>query len=190
MAVAKVGLGKAAFIGDSYPVEDATPKYLREETGPKNKTYDGFKEADDATLLLNIVDWLADEESYTSLVDVDGLLLDQPTALLPIVYPQTSWPSSYGYSGTFSVTADNKGYAYKDITVQIKPNTTGAASLRLRQNGRNLITNNVTIANVAAEPLPETEEPLTEVLGLSKISSACTQAKGKLVTVLAVKKAA
>ncbi|WP_210088196.1 DUF5689 domain-containing protein [Paenibacillus turicensis] len=276
VAIAKVGLGKAAFIGDSSPVEDATPKYLREETGAKKKTYDGFKEADDATLLLNIVDWLADEESYTSLVDLDGLLLDQPTALLPIENPQTSvepqpepwsqpaagykwwdastfksgsygasdgvvsnpaysfvhqailpnaapfqirvevknlasnstlsglsagiylsggtqvakiqngdgtWPSSYGYSGTFSVTADNKGYAYKDITVQIKPNTTGAASLRLRQNGSNLITNNVTIANVAAEPLPETEAPHTEVPELINISSARTQAEGTVVTI-------
>ncbi len=35
VAVSKVGLGKAAFIGDSSPVEDATPKYLREETGTK-----------------------------------------------------------------------------------------------------------------------------------------------------------
>lgn len=279
VAVAKVGFGKAAFIGDSSPVEDATPKYLREETGAKKKTYDGFKEADDAKLLLNIVDWLADEESYTSLVDVDGLLLDQPTALLPIENLQTSvepkpepwsqpatgykwwdastfksgsygasagvisnpaysfvhqaklpntapfqirvefknlapnstlsglsagiylsggtqvakiqngdgtWPSSYGYSGTFSVTADNKGYAYKDITVQIKPNTTGTASLRLRQNGSNLITDNVTIANVAAEPLPEIEAPQAEVSELSKISST----PNIKVEVVAVEKAA
>lgn len=64
-----------------------------------------------------------------------------------------TWPSSYGYSGTFSVTVDNMGYAYKDITVQIKSNTIGAASLRLRQNGSNLVTNNVTIDNVAVTPI-------------------------------------
>jgi hypothetical protein len=34
-AVSKLGLGKAAFIGDSSAVEDVTPKYLREETGAK-----------------------------------------------------------------------------------------------------------------------------------------------------------
>ncbi|GAA3325236.1 hypothetical protein GCM10020331_056290 [Ectobacillus funiculus] len=34
-AISKVGAGKAAFIGDSSPVEDSTPKYLREENGSK-----------------------------------------------------------------------------------------------------------------------------------------------------------
>ncbi len=42
-AIAKVGLGKAAFIGDSSPVEDATPKYVREDSGQTKKTYDGYK---------------------------------------------------------------------------------------------------------------------------------------------------
>lgn len=83
-AVSKVGLGKAAFIGDSSPVEDATPKYLREETGTKKTTYDGFKEQDDAVLLVNIVDWLSNKEEYTSLTEVKSLQLDQPTALLPL----------------------------------------------------------------------------------------------------------
>ena len=48
-AVSKVGTGKAAFIGDSSPVEDATPKYKREDTGSSKTTYDGFKEQDDYT---------------------------------------------------------------------------------------------------------------------------------------------
>lgn len=50
-AIAKVGLGKAAFIGDSSPVEDATPKYVREDSGQTKKTYDGYKEENDAILL-------------------------------------------------------------------------------------------------------------------------------------------
>ncbi|ULT59324.1 Ig domain protein group 2 domain protein [Neobacillus drentensis] len=89
-AVSKLGLGKAAFIGDSSAVEDATPKYLREETGAKKTTYDGFKEQNDGTLLVNIIDWLAKQESYTSLTQVSGLQLDQPTALLSMENPQTS----------------------------------------------------------------------------------------------------
>ncbi|WP_306418534.1 Ig domain protein group 2 domain protein [Bacillus sp. AFS076308] len=89
-AVSKLGLGKAAFIGDSSPVEDATPKYLREETGSIKTTYDGFKEQTDSTLLVNIVDWLAKQESYTALSQVSGLLLDQPTTLLSMENPQTS----------------------------------------------------------------------------------------------------
>lgn len=89
-AIAKVGAGKAAFIGDSSPVEDATPKYLREETGATKKTYDGFKEVDDATFLVNTVKWLAVKESYTSLAQVPGLTLDTATSLLPIEAPTAS----------------------------------------------------------------------------------------------------
>ena len=79
-AIAKVGLGKAAFIGDSSPVEDATPKYVREDSGQTKKTYDGYKE-DDAILLENIVNWLSNKETFTSLDQVNGLQLDSPTAL-------------------------------------------------------------------------------------------------------------
>ncbi len=89
-AIAKVGTGKAAFIGDSSPVEDATPKYLREETGSSKTTYDGFKEQNDSTLLVNMVNWLAQKESYTKLSDVTGLQLDQPTSLLTMENPATS----------------------------------------------------------------------------------------------------
>ncbi|GAB1158584.1 hypothetical protein YWY31_46090 [Paenibacillus illinoisensis] len=89
-AIAKVGAGKAAFIGDSSPVEDATPKYLREETGASKKTYDGFKEVDDSTFLVNTVKWLAVKESYTSLSQVSGLTLDTPTSLLAIETPANS----------------------------------------------------------------------------------------------------
>ena len=59
VAISKLKRGKAAFIGDSSPVEDATPKYRNEETGKPKRTYDGFQEADNAELLLNMVDWLA-----------------------------------------------------------------------------------------------------------------------------------
>lgn len=277
VAVSKVGLGKAAFIGDSSPVEDASPKYLREETGAKKTTYDGFKEVDDAKLLLNTINWLAAQEDYTNLNQVDGLTLDQPTALLPFEDPAVStepqpepwaspaagykwwdsstfkpgsygssvtvtqpvfnvihqdqlpnaqefqirvkidnlapnsttsgysagiyvtggtqvaqvqnpdgtFPTSYGYSQTFSVTADANGTAYRDIGVRIKPGTTGAASLRLRQNGTNLLTKSVTIANVPAQPLPaieQPEEPGTQIPELSSIAAARTQNEGQVVT--------
>ena len=246
VAVAKVGQGKAAFIGDSSPVEDATPKYRREETGSTKTTYDGFTEQDDAELLVNLMNWLAVKESYTSLNQVSGLQLDQPTTLHTFEAPAAStepqaepwsapaagykwwdpstfkagsygsstvvsnpvysfvhqntlpnaqnfqirvvvnglapnttvsgfsagiyltggtqvakiqnadgsWPSAYGYSSTFNLTSNSQGQAIKDLTVQIKPGTSGSANLRLRQNGSNLLTNSVTIGNVPAEPLP------------------------------------
>ncbi|MGM0882497.1 MAG: lamin tail domain-containing protein [Bacillota bacterium] len=89
-AISKVGAGKAAFIGDSSPVEDATPKYKREETGGTKTTYAGFSEQNDATLLVNTVNWLSTKESYTSLNQVSGLTLDQATPLLAMENPQTS----------------------------------------------------------------------------------------------------
>lgn len=251
VAVSKLGGGKAAFIGDSSPVEDVTPKYLREDTGAKKTTYDGFKEVDDGALLVNTVDWLSTKESYTSFSQVNGLQLDQPTALLPFETPALStepqpepwaapnagykwydrstykpgsyggstvvsnpaysfvrqttlpnsgisfpvrvvfnnlapnstvsnyqigiyltsggaqiaqvqnadgtWPTAYGYSANFSVTADAAGHAYKDLTVRLKAGSAGAANLRLRQNGTNLLTEGVALGNVPAEPLPDDE---------------------------------
>jgi len=125
-AVAKVGAGKAAFIGDSSPVEDATPKYKREENGATKTTYDGFKELNDGVLLVNMVNWMTNKESYTSFDQVAGLTLDAPTPLLSMETPATStepqaepwaapaagykwWDSStfkigsYGYGGSVVV---------------------------------------------------------------------------------------
>ncbi|WP_413409876.1 DUF5689 domain-containing protein [Paenibacillus amylolyticus] len=272
VAVSKLGAGKAAFIGDSSPVEDASPKYLREETGTRKTTYDGFKEVDDAVLLVNTVNWLATQENYTSLTEVNGLELDTATALLPFEEPAAStepqaepwsapaagykwydrstfkagsyggpassanaaysfvkqdtlpnaedfqirvvvenmapnttvsgysagiyltggtqvamiqnesgtWPTSYGYSSTFSVTSDSQGRGIKDLNVRIKPGTTGAASLRLRLNGSNLITNTVTVGNVPAEQLPEEEGPIPAAI---TVAEARTKAAGTTVTI-------
>lgn len=247
-AVSKVGGGKAAFIGDSSPVEDSSPKYLREETGTAKTTYSGWQEQDDATLMVNIVEWLATKESYTSLSQVAGLTLDQPTALysweqpanstepqaepwaapaagykwwdpttfksgsygytgttptpapgysfvhqsvLPNQYefqvkiiktgmtPNTTesnynigvytssgtqiaktmnsngtWPTSYGYSSYFSLTADSTGKAEKIVTMKLNPTYSGSANMRLRQSTTNKFTEAVTVGNVAVEPLP------------------------------------
>ncbi|WP_084134768.1 lamin tail domain-containing protein [Paenibacillus harenae] len=119
-AIAKVGAGKAAFIGDSSPVEDATPKYKREETGGTKTTYAGFQEQNDATLLVNIVNWLSAKESYTSLNQVSGLTLDQPTPLLAMENPQTStepqsepWAApAAGYKWYDSSTFKSGSYGY------------------------------------------------------------------------------
>ncbi|WP_425433883.1 OmpL47-type beta-barrel domain-containing protein [Marininema mesophilum] len=264
-AIAKVGKGKAAFIGDSSPVEDASPKYLREETGTAKKTYDGYKEVDDGKLLINTMNWLTKQENYTRLSDIEKLELDKPTSLLDIENPATStepkpepwappsegyhwwdpstfkpgsygspkeapttavygmvrqetlpnkkefkiravadnmaagstvsglqigiylaggqqvakiknedgtWPPSYGYSEKFSLTANEKGHAAKELTVSINPAVTGQASLRLRLNGSNLNTESVSIADVDVQPLPDDGPRVPE-----KISVA--EARGK-----------
>lgn len=273
-AVSKLGAGKAAFIGDSSPVEDITPKYLREDNGAKKTTYDGFKgEANNSVFLVRTVQWLAHDESYTDFSQVPGLQLDQPTPLLPIEIPaqttepkpepwsapepgykwydpttfkpgsygstqqppvdpvykfvhqntlpnaqtfqlrvvadnlppgQTisdlsvgiyltggtqvakfqnasgSWPTSYGYSTNFSMTANAAGHAYKDLTVQINPSVSGSANLRLKVAGSNTLTKAVSIANVPAEPLPDDETPVPEKISIAEARQA---ADNTLVTV-------
>ena len=247
VAVSKVSGGKAAFIGDSSPIEDASPKYLKEETGATKTTYAGWQEQNDATLMVNIVEWLSKKESYTLLNQVAGLTLDQPTALLAMEDPASStepvaepwaapaagykwwdpttfkpgsygsssttnttpgysfvhqatlpnqyqfqvkivkngmtpnstesnynigvytstgtqvakvqndngtWPTSYGYSAYFSLTADANGHAEKIVTMQLNPTTSGAANMRLRQSTTAKYTEAVTVGNVPVEPLP------------------------------------
>lgn len=73
VAIAKSGLGKAAFIGDSSPVEDASPKYRRQDSGSAKKTYPGWTDPGDAaTLSVNIINWLATPESYTEFDNNNG----------------------------------------------------------------------------------------------------------------------
>ena len=67
VAISKPSAGKAAFIGDSSPIEDNTPKYLREDTGKAKSTYSGWTDTGNAaTLCVNIINWLSTQESYTS----------------------------------------------------------------------------------------------------------------------------
>ncbi|MBL0386009.1 endonuclease [Tumebacillus sp. ITR2] len=275
-AISKVGLGKAAFIGDSSPIEDASPKYLREENGKTKTTYDGWKEVDDAKYFTNLVNWLAKKESYTALNQVPGLQLDQPTQLLAMENPVTStepqaepwaapdagykwwdsstykpgsygttsvvnppagnpaystvhqavlpnaqdfqvrvvadnltpfatlsnfnlgiyltggtqigqvqnadgtWPTAYGYSSSFSLTADSLGHATKDLTVRVKSGSTGAANLRFRQGSNALKTEAVTLGNVPAEPLPKDKPPVPATVS---ISAARAGGANQLVTV-------
>lgn len=110
VAIAKVGQGKAAFIGDSSAVEDSSPKYLKEETGGTKKTYDGYSEADDATLLMQLTNWLSAKESYTSFTTA-GITLDTATPLFDYESPAASTePQSEPWS------APSSGYKWYDAT--------------------------------------------------------------------------
>ncbi|SFC60237.1 DUF6359 domain-containing protein [Pseudoalteromonas denitrificans] len=73
VAIAKSGKGKAAFIGDSSPIEDTTPKYKRQDNGNSKKTYPGWTDSGNAAQLsVNIINWLAKTENYTSFNNEDG----------------------------------------------------------------------------------------------------------------------
>jgi len=274
-AIAKSGKGKAAFIGDSSPVEDATPKYTREENGQQKKTYDGFKEADDAVLLVQMIEWLAKQEDYNNFVEV-GFPLDQVSPQLNQEIPENStepkaepwaepapgylwydtstfapgsfgstvapvkqadytvvnpnilpnnlpftievkatnlepgqvvgdlntgiynptggaqlakvkrigeaWPSAYGYSNLFSLTADDGGTASIKLEVQLNPNFNGEARLRLRSGKTNLLTKDVKITAAESETGPETGTPPVEDTS-SSIDKALKSELGSKVTV-------
>ncbi|MFJ9463191.1 DNA-binding protein [Viridibacillus arvi] len=83
VAIGKKALGKSAFIGDSSPVEDDTPKYLNEENGSTKRTYSGFTEKDNGELLVKVVDWLAQKEVYTDFTST-SITLDQTSPILPL----------------------------------------------------------------------------------------------------------
>ncbi|UOQ49282.1 Ig domain protein group 2 domain protein [Gracilibacillus caseinilyticus] len=90
VAIGKHSLGKIAVIGDSSPVEDITPKYKREETGGTKTTYDGFYDQDNHILLVNLINWLATQENYTSFNQLSNFNLDQATSLLSMENPVSS----------------------------------------------------------------------------------------------------
>jgi hypothetical protein len=72
VAISKPGKGKAAFIGDSSPIEDISPKYRNHESGKKKKTHDGWNRAGKADRLsVNIVNWLAKTENYVGFDDIE-----------------------------------------------------------------------------------------------------------------------
>lgn len=73
VAIAKSGAGKAAFIGDSSPIEDRTSKYRRQDNGKVKKTYPGWTDRGNAAKLsINIINWLATPESYSNFNDTNG----------------------------------------------------------------------------------------------------------------------
>jgi len=71
VAISKPSRGKAAFIGDSSPIEDASAKYMHEGTGKAKSNHDGYKSTGNAaTLSVNIINWLANSEAY---IGFDGV---------------------------------------------------------------------------------------------------------------------
>lgn len=276
-AISKVGKGKAAFIGDSSPVEDSTPKYLREDTGKAKVTYDGFsEEGQDSTFLINTILWLAHHEDYTSFANVPnqpdfelspvtqlydweqpqnstepehepwsdppsgykwwdpstfapgsygsnkpipsnpqysfdhqdtlpnhapfqirlnisdlapgqtlsnlkvGIYLDGGQQIAKFKNADGSWMTNYNYSPEFSLTGDTTGSAHVDLDVQLDPRYSGHANLRLKMGSKNVITQNVNLGDVDAEPLPPYE---VNVPDLTSIANARQSADGSLVTV-------
>jgi len=104
VAISKVGKGKAAFIGDSSPIEDTTPKYKRQDNGNTKKTYPGWTDSGNAAVLtVNIIDWLANSESYTHFNNENGHYsgITTPNAMAyeELTDPNNGQPWGDGVSG-------------------------------------------------------------------------------------------
>ena len=66
VAISKPGAGKAAFIGDSSPIENRSAKYRRERNGQTKRLHPGWTSSGNAAQLsINIINWLATPEAYT-----------------------------------------------------------------------------------------------------------------------------
>lgn len=71
VAISKPSKGKAAFIGDSSPIEGRVAKYKREDNGQTKYLHDAYRKTRSAAKLsINIINWLADQEDY---VGFDGI---------------------------------------------------------------------------------------------------------------------
>ncbi|WP_018275438.1 DUF6359 domain-containing protein [Teredinibacter turnerae] len=96
VAIAKSGAGKAAFIGDSSPIEDSSTKYRREDSGGTKSTYPGWTDSGNAAQLsVNIVNWLATTESYThfnSSAHPSGTATPNPMASEELTDPDNGQP--------------------------------------------------------------------------------------------------
>lgn len=84
VAISKPSKGKAAFIGDSSPIEDATAKYKHEGTGNTKSTHPGYTSAGTANVLsVNIINWLSTPEAYVGFDGINhakGIPTDTPMA--------------------------------------------------------------------------------------------------------------
>lgn len=117
VAIAKSGPGKAAFIGDSSPIEDNTPKYRREDSGATKHTYPGWTDAGNAAqLCVNIINWLATPEAYThfnSSAHPAGVATPNPMASEELTDPDNGQPwasPSGGYDPWNPATFANGAY--------------------------------------------------------------------------------
>ncbi len=114
VAISKPSAGKAAFIGDSSPIEDITPKYKREGNGTNKSTHDGWKNAGTASVLsINIVNWLATPESYVgfgSTAHPAGIATPNPMAPVEKTTPQAEPWSTPTYDPWNTDTFANGSY--------------------------------------------------------------------------------
>lgn len=157
VAIAKSGAGKAAFIGDSSPIEDNTPRYRREDNGNTKKTYPGWKDAGNAARLTrNIIQWLATPESYTrfdSNAHPSGTATPNPLAATEMNDPDNGQPwntPSTGYSPWEPSSFANGAYG---APYGLSGNTSSTASSASSNAGGSSNTTVISVAEAVSQPV-------------------------------------
>lgn len=96
VAISKAGAGKAAFIGDSSPIENKSAKYRREDSGQTKRLHAGWTSSGNAAQLsVNIIKWLATPECYTRFDSIEhppGFLTPEPMAAIEFSDPANGEP--------------------------------------------------------------------------------------------------
>ncbi len=96
VAISKPSNGKAAFIGDSSPIEDSSPRYEREDSGSRKKTHPGWKSKGTANVIsLSIIKWLSTPESYVGFGSAEhpaGEVTPEPMATTEMTDPDNGKP--------------------------------------------------------------------------------------------------
>ena len=120
LQVAEPSTFKTGSYGNSTVVSNPTYSFVHQATLPNAQTFQ----------IRVVVNGLAPNTTVSGFST--GIYLPGGTQVAKIQNANGSWPSAYGYSSTFSLTSNSQGQAIKDLTVQIKPGTSGSANLRLR----------------------------------------------------------
>lgn len=128
VAISKPSRGKAAFIGDSSPIEDSSAKYMHEGTGKTKSNHEGYKSIGNAaTLSVNIINWLANSEAYVGFDGVNHTKgIATPTPMADIEKNQTQaepWATP-----TYNPW-DTDTYAYNSYNAPQGPNNSSTVSV-------------------------------------------------------------
>lgn len=126
VAISKPNKGKAAFIGDSSPIEDKSPRYRDDRNGEKKRLHDGWNDRGSAKVLcVNIVNWLAHSEPFVGFDGSNGHSpgIATPTPMTEAEFddpddgaPWSRWPGHYDpwNTDTFAPGSYNAPFAVAD----------------------------------------------------------------------------
>ena len=92
-----------------------------------------------------------------------GAYLDGGTQVGLFKTLSAQWPTSYGYSDTFSITTDENGHGSATFVFKIKPGVVGDINIRIKQGSSKILTQSM---NVVADEVDSTKPVGTPVYNM------------------------